>query len=118
MAEAEVTRPPSQAARPAAQASAAANRSVNVGDLERWLSIVGGSLLAVHSLRNSLGNLALLAGAGALIYRGMTGHCALYQTMDISTVADDNTYPDRTRQLPRNTESSTTEPSRIVLARS
>lgn len=117
MAESAVTRPPSQAVRPAEQDNAA-TRSVNVGDLERWLSIVGGSLLAVHSLRNSLGNLVLLAGAGALVYRGMTGYCALYQTMDVSTVADDNASPERTRHLPSTTEPNTTEPSRIVVAHS
>jgi hypothetical protein len=31
----------------------------------------------------------LLAGAGALLYRGWTGHCALYQTMGLSSVAQD-----------------------------
>src|SRR5262245_53920533 len=64
-----------------------ADGPVNVGDTERWLSILGGGLLALYLLRRSLGTIVLLGGAGALLYRGLTGHCALYQTMAISTVS-------------------------------
>jgi uncharacterized membrane protein len=66
-----------------------ADRPVNVGDPERWLSMLGGGILALYLLRRSLGTIVLLGGAGALLYRGLTGHCPLYQTMAISTVSQD-----------------------------
>jgi uncharacterized membrane protein len=64
-------------------------RSVNVGDQERWLSLLGGGLLALCLVRRSLGTVMLLGGAGALLYRGWTGHCPLYQNMGLSTAAPD-----------------------------
>jgi len=66
-----------------------ADRPVNVGDFERWLSLLGGGILALYLLRRSLGTVVLLGGAGALLYRGLTGHSVLYQTMAISTVSQD-----------------------------
>jgi uncharacterized membrane protein len=64
-------------------------RSVNVSDQERWLSLLGGGLLALYLVRRSLGTVMLLGGAGALLYRGWSGHCALYQNMGLSTAAQD-----------------------------
>src|SRR4051812_25105093 len=59
----------------------------NVGDPERWLSLIGGGALALFGLsRRSLGGLALAAAGGSLIYRGISGHCSLYQALDINTV--------------------------------
>jgi uncharacterized membrane protein len=72
-----------------AQNAALASGPVNVGDLERWLSVFAGGALALYSLRRSLGNFMLLFGAGSLLYRGLTGHCPLYQTMAISTAHQD-----------------------------
>ena len=63
----------------------AADSCVNVGDFERVLSVVGGGALALYGLRRSLGNLLLMLGGGALIYRGLTGYCAAYQAMGITT---------------------------------
>jgi uncharacterized membrane protein len=60
---------------------------VNVGDLERWLSLLDGGLLALSLLRRSLGTVVFVGGAGSLLYRGWTGQCPLYQTMELSTVA-------------------------------
>jgi uncharacterized membrane protein len=60
-----------------------------VGDTERWLSLLGGGLLAIYMLRRSLGSVALLCGAGALLYRGLRGQCALYQAMGVSTASHD-----------------------------
>jgi uncharacterized membrane protein len=65
------------------------DRPRNVGDLERWLSLLGGGILALSTVRRSLGTVVLLGGACALLYRGWTGHCALYQTMGLSTVSRD-----------------------------
>jgi len=66
-----------------------ADRPVNVGNLERCLSLLGGGLLALYTLRRFPGTVVLLGGAGALLYRGWTGHCALSQRMGISTVSQD-----------------------------
>jgi len=87
-----------------------ADGSVNVGDGERWLSLLGGGLLALYLLRHSLGTVVLLGGAGALLYRGWRGQCALYQAMGVSTVAHDpQSASPRTMAAPD-------EPPRIVLA--
>src|SRR4029450_4084005 len=65
-----------------------ANGPVNVGNIERWLSLLGGGLLALYTLRRSLGTVLLLGGAGALLYRGLKGQCGLYQAVGGSTPAD------------------------------
>lgn len=88
------------------------DRPVNVGDLERWLSLLGGGLLALCTVRRSLGTVLLLGGAGALLYRGWTGHCALYRTMDRSTVTQDAS-PDNFRSV-----TGTDEQPLVVLAES
>ena len=87
-----------------------ADRPVNVGDLERWLSLLGGGLLALAMVRRSLGTVVLLGGAGALLYRGWTGHCALYQTMGLSTAPHD-APPDSARSV-----AGPDEPPLIVVA--
>lgn len=58
----------------------------NVGDEERKLSaLVGGALLVGGLFRKSwAGALMALAGA-ALLQRGVTGHCMLYEALDTST---------------------------------
>jgi uncharacterized membrane protein len=59
-------------------------RSVNVGNAERAASTVGGAALALYGLsRFSLGGLALAAIGGMLAYRGLSGHCDVYQALDI-----------------------------------
>lgn len=89
-----------------------ADGSVNVGDGERWLSLLGGGLLALYLLRHSLGTVVLLGGAGALLYRGWRGQCALYQAMGVSTVAHDP-QPASPRAM-----AAPDEQPRIVLANS
>jgi len=61
----------------------AARYPQNVGTLERGLSLIGGTALVLYGLRRSLGNLALLLGGSALIYRGLTGYCAAYQVLGV-----------------------------------
>ena len=61
--------------------------SVNVGQTERWASVLGGAALALRGGRRSKG-IAGLAGLAAvaglpLILRGATGHCPVYQKMGI-----------------------------------
>lgn len=59
---------------------------INVGERERWLSIVAGGILTAYGLsRRSLGGLGLAAIGGSLLYRGGTGHCSLYQALGYSS---------------------------------
>ncbi len=61
-------------------------RGVNVGDAERWASVLGGGLLAAYGLsRRGLGGLGLAALGGCLVYRGATGHCQLYGALNVNT---------------------------------
>lgn len=65
---------------------------VNVGRVERWLSMIAGGALAAYALkrRETPGGAAALAGA-ALLYRGATGHCDVYQALGV------NHMPSRSR---------------------
>jgi len=58
---------------------------VNVGRTERWLSMIAGGALAAYGLRRRSrpGGAAAVAGA-ALLYRGATGHCDVYQALGIN----------------------------------
>jgi uncharacterized membrane protein len=59
---------------------------VNVSEIERWASLIGGGALAVMGLsRGTLGGLTLAGLGGALLYRGASGHCSIYQTLGINT---------------------------------
>ena len=59
---------------------------VNVGDVERWASTIGGTLLVVQGIRSrSIGGIALALAGGGLIYRGVSGHCGAYQALKIDT---------------------------------
>jgi hypothetical protein len=50
----------------------------NVGDVERWASMIGGGVLAATGLRRGGGAGVLMALAGGmLLARGITGHCAV-----------------------------------------
>ena len=59
-------------------------RDINVSRVERWLSMVAGGALAAYGLqrRRRPGGAAAVAGA-ALLYRGATGHCDVYQALGI-----------------------------------
>ncbi len=81
--------------------SVAAHR--NVGDPERWLSVVGGAALAVYGLdRGGLPG-SLLAVLGAeLMRRGTTGHCLIYDALNVSTASDATAHgPHRDRAVGR-----------------
>jgi uncharacterized membrane protein len=59
-------------------------RMVNVGETERIVSAIAGGALVVFGLsRMSLGGLLVAAVGGALGYRGVTGHCDLYERLGI-----------------------------------
>lgn len=58
--------------------------NVNVGKMERWASVLGGAALAAYALkRRSKGSLGLAALGAPLLWRGATGHCAVYERMGI-----------------------------------
>jgi uncharacterized membrane protein len=64
-------------------------RGINVHPAERWLSVVGGSALVLSGLkRRSLGGFALAVLGGDLIYRGVMGHCHVYDAFGISTASE------------------------------
>jgi uncharacterized membrane protein len=59
---------------------------VNVGETERWISVVlGGGLLALGLKQGIREGLMLTITGGALLYRGATGQCPLYKVAGIDT---------------------------------
>jgi uncharacterized membrane protein len=58
---------------------------VNIGKVERWLSMVAGGALAAYGLkRREVPGGAAAVAAAALLYRGATGHCDLYQALGVN----------------------------------
>jgi uncharacterized membrane protein len=68
----------------------------NMGGLDRVASFVGGCALGLYGLRRSLGHLALMVGGGALVYRALSGHCPVYQSMGTGTL--DRSTPSRSSE--------------------
>jgi len=63
--------------------------NTNVGNPERWLSVIAGSALAAYGLkRRSIPGLVLSAIGGALVWRGATGHCHVYEMLGLSTSSE------------------------------
>lgn len=60
--------------------------NINVSEVERYASAIGGAALALYGLsRKSFGGMVLgLVGTG-LVYRGVTGYSNLYEAMNINT---------------------------------
>jgi uncharacterized membrane protein len=60
------------------------NTNTNVGDAERVVSAVGGGALLAYGLKrgDALG-IALAVLGGGLALRGATGHCQVYDVMDV-----------------------------------
>lgn len=67
----------------------------DVGESERWLSIITGGLLGMAALRRGpIGGLLLGIGAGVLIHRGATGHCVVTEALVMAGEGGgDDTYP-------------------------
>jgi hypothetical protein len=61
---------------------------VNVGQMERLASVIAGGtiLMTMGGLRSLRGAAATAIGAG-MIWRGLSGHCGLYQQLGIDTAA-------------------------------
>jgi uncharacterized membrane protein len=58
----------------------------NVGNPERLASVIGGAALAAYGLsRKSVPGVLVGLIGGALMYRGATGHCDVYEALNVST---------------------------------
>jgi Inner membrane protein YgaP-like, transmembrane domain len=69
---------------------------VNVGCSERAISTVAGGFVLLYGLsRLSLTTLVAMTAGGALLYRGLTGHCKVYDALRMSTKDDDSISPAR-----------------------
>lgn len=64
---------------------------MNVGDIERLASALGGGVLAMYGLRNAPAGLPLALAGSYLLYRGVSGHCPLYQALAITTAGEART---------------------------
>jgi len=73
----------------------------NVGNSERWISIVGGAAMTAYGLaRRSKGGLTLAGLGGALLWRGATGVCPVYKAAGISTNGHTTEETDRQVSVP------------------
>jgi uncharacterized membrane protein len=66
------------------------NRDLNVKNSERVVSVTAGLLIlldAITRIKTVRGALELIAGS-TLVYRGATGHCRLYQALNINTASN------------------------------
>ncbi|HYD51341.1 MAG TPA: SRPBCC family protein [Gemmatimonadaceae bacterium] len=60
----------------------------NVGELERWVSVLGGAALAVYGAeRRGVGGVLLALAGAELVRRGVSGHCLLYDAVGVTTSA-------------------------------
>lgn len=58
----------------------------NVGRTEKLVSVgIGAALVATAFSRRLLPGLLLAGIGGALVQRGLTGHCSLYEALEIDT---------------------------------
>ena len=63
---------------------------VNLSRVERQGSVVAGGALAAFGLgRGGLGGIVTAAAGAAVAWRGMTGHCSIYNALGIDTAAND-----------------------------
>lgn len=68
----------------------------NVGGKERWISLGVGTALILRGLaKPSMLNAGLGLLGVALVQRGATGHCALYQTLGFDTARPQDHGPRR-----------------------
>jgi uncharacterized membrane protein len=59
---------------------------LNLGQMERWASLLGGGALVVRGLsRGGAGGIATALLGGALVQRGATGHCPVYGALGLDS---------------------------------
>ncbi len=74
---------------------------VNVGETERWASALIGGALALYGLtRGTFAGLGLALLGGPLLYRGLTGHCDLYQALGMNTACSRATSQEIVHRVP------------------
>lgn len=57
------------------------SREVNIGHMERWISLLLGTVLLFVGFLRAFRGLVLAAVGGALLYRGLSGHSFVYQLL-------------------------------------
>lgn len=58
----------------------------NIGEIERVVSsILGGTMLLGGLAKRSLPGFVIAATGAALLYRGATGHCMVYESLGLDT---------------------------------
>jgi uncharacterized membrane protein len=61
-------------------------QEMNVGQNERTVSVAAGAILAAMGLaRRSIPGMLIAGVGGALVYRGVTGRCPMYESMGLDT---------------------------------
>ncbi|MDZ4783774.1 MAG: SRPBCC family protein [Planctomycetia bacterium] len=74
------------------QETSCSSKPINVHEGERILSVGGGALVLLYALDcRPLGALMSFVVGGGLVYRGLTGHCQLYDKLGISTAPSPET---------------------------
>ena len=72
------------------KSASAEKDAVNVGQAERIVSLISGGLMLVGGLRRGgLLGLTMAGTAAGLLYRGTTGHCHIYDAMNLDTAKID-----------------------------
>ena len=67
---------------------------LNLSQTERIVSAVLGGLLFKRNLTNfSLPGLLKLVAGGAMVRRGVTGHCNVYEALKVNSAQNDQAYP-------------------------
>jgi uncharacterized membrane protein len=76
------------------EAAIRAQSETNVNEIERWASAIGGGALALYGLtRGTFGGVTLALAGAALLHRGLTGHCHLYDAIGVNTSSREGTNP-------------------------
>jgi uncharacterized membrane protein len=71
---------------PGDRREAAVRSGRNISEVEKWVSLAAGAGLAVYGLtRVRRGGWLLAALGGALVERGATGHCRVYEAFGVNT---------------------------------
>jgi uncharacterized membrane protein len=71
--------------------SSQSNEKINVGSAERYACLAGGVALAVAGLKKGgLTGMALGLISGSLLHRGATGHCSVYDMLNVNTAGDEH----------------------------
>jgi uncharacterized membrane protein len=60
--------------------------AINLDHVERWASILGGAAMALYGVRRrDWGGAVVALLGGALVHRGVSGHCPVYQALGVNT---------------------------------